>query len=71
MNTKTWYLYPNILYPWWNQQSSKLVWRSGDKISPLHLELPLNISSAEEVESLIQQSANTRGFENLWIVWEG
>jgi len=69
MNTKTWFLYPDILYPWWNQDTSKLVWRSGDEIAPLPLELPLNISSVEEVEALIQKSADDRGFKNLWITW--
>ena len=69
MKTTTWYIYSDFYYPFWDAEDGKLIWINGDR---KRLDLPECISTAEEAEEFLEQSARSElGTEYVdWCVRE-
>lgn len=54
MKTKTWYIYAQFYYPYWDAEEEQLIWVDSDC---KRLDLPVEISTDEEAEEFLKQSA--------------
>ena len=69
MKTKTWYIYSDYYYPYWDSEEKQLIWIDGDRKC---LDLPVEISTQEEAQEFLEESSiNELGTEYVnWCIRE-